>query len=116
MIERVELPPAVTLVGLSVAVTPLGAPETASDTVLALPDTTAVEMVLDPAAPCATLTLAGEAVMLKSFAATPPTEIAELVPRNPTFTVPVALIVWFPLERNTTPVNVCAPASAAVKV
>ena len=113
----VELLPAVTDVGLSEAVTPLGAPETASDTVPALPEVTAVEIVLLPALPAATLTLDGDAEIEKSFEVVPPlTETAELVPLNPTLIVPVAVIVWLPLVFSTTPLNVCAPASVDVNV
>src|SRR2546421_7619982 len=48
----VELPPAVTDVGLSAAVAPLGTPVTERLTVCALPEVTAVEIVLVPEAPC----------------------------------------------------------------
>ena len=47
---RVELPPAVTEVGLSEAVAPAGAPLTESDTDPALPAVTAVEIVEVPVA------------------------------------------------------------------
>jgi hypothetical protein len=66
---NVELPPEVTEVGDSVAVTPAGAPETLSDTVCALPEVVAVAMVDEPEPPCAMETLAGLAEMEKSFAA-----------------------------------------------
>ncbi len=65
--DSVEDPPALTEAGLNVAVTPLGAPETVRLTVAALPEVTAVEIVLVPLDPCATDTDAGFALMLKSF-------------------------------------------------
>ncbi len=49
---RVELPPAVTLVGLSDALAPAGRPDTLKVTVEAEPETTAVEMVLVPLVFC----------------------------------------------------------------
>ncbi len=67
--DRFDDAPAVTEVGLKVAVTPLGAPVTPRLTVPALPETTAVEIVLLPLDPCATDTDVGLALMLKSFAA-----------------------------------------------
>ena len=90
---RVELVPAVIVVGEKVAVTPLGAPDTASVTEPADPEVTAVDIVAAEFAPGAMLSVEGDALILKSLAATPPTEIAALVPLNPVFTVPVALIV-----------------------
>jgi hypothetical protein len=63
----VELPPAVTDVGLSDADAPLGTPETVRLTVCALPEVTAVKMELEPELPCCTLTLAGLAAIEKSF-------------------------------------------------
>ncbi len=64
----VELPPAVTEVGLSVAVAPAGVPLTVRSTVSAAPLVTAVEMVDVPFAPCARERLAGLALIEKSFA------------------------------------------------
>jgi hypothetical protein len=64
---NVELAPAVTDVGLSVAVAPAGAPVTARSTVSAAPLVTAVEMVDVPFAPCASERLAGLALIEKSF-------------------------------------------------
>ena len=65
---RVELPPAVTEVGTKPAVTPLGSTlVTARATDSAEPETTAVLIVLVPAAPWATERLDGVALMLKSF-------------------------------------------------
>src|SRR5258708_6642241 len=63
----VELPPAVTDVGLSDAVAPLGTPVTERLTVCPLPDVTAVEIVLVPEAPCKRLKLVGLAAIEKSF-------------------------------------------------
>jgi hypothetical protein len=63
----VELPPAVTGVGLNVAVVPLGTPLAVSDTVWADPLVTAVEIVVLTLAPCCALTLAGLAVIEKSL-------------------------------------------------
>src|SRR5438046_3176507 len=63
----VELPPAVTAIGLSVAVAPDGAPVTVRFTVSAVPLVTAVEMVDVPLAPCASERLAGLAPIEKSF-------------------------------------------------
>src|SRR5881394_2175980 len=64
----VEAPPAVTEVGLSVAVAPAGVPVTVRFTVSATPLVTAVEMVDVPFAPCASERLAGLALIEKSFA------------------------------------------------
>src|SRR5204862_3313556 len=58
----VELPPAVTEAGLSVAVAPAGAPLTVRFTVSAEPLVTAVEMVDVPFAPCTSERLAGLAL------------------------------------------------------
>src|SRR6266550_1282731 len=63
----VELPPAVTEVGLSVAVAPAGVPFTVRLTVSAEPLVTAVEMVEVPFAPCTSERLAGLALIEKSF-------------------------------------------------
>jgi len=104
--DRVELLPAVTDVGLSDAVTPLGAPDTASETVPALPDVTAVAMVLALPEPAATVRLVGDALMVKSFEIVPPTAMVGLVPLNPVLTVPIAVMVWFPVDRRITPVKV----------
>src|SRR5512140_294724 len=64
---RVALPPAVTLVGVSVAVTPAGRPLTERATVSALPEMTAVVMPVPPEAPWAIERLAGLAAMEKSL-------------------------------------------------
>ena len=67
LIVSVEPPPAVTDVGLRVAVAPVGTPETVSEIVSALPEITAVLMVDGLDAPCARERLEGEALMEKSF-------------------------------------------------
>ena len=67
---RVELPPEVTEVGESVAVTPEGAPLTVRLTVCALPEVVAVEMVSWSEPPATTERLAGLAEMEKLFPAT----------------------------------------------
>ena len=64
---RVELPPAVTEVGLTVAVAPAGVPLTVRLTVSAEPLVTAVEIVDVPFAPCTSERLAGLALIEKSF-------------------------------------------------
>src|ERR1700730_18341862 len=66
-----ELPPAVTDVGLSVAVAAVGAPETVSEIVSALPEITAVLMVEPPDPPGASETLAGDALIEKSLVTGP---------------------------------------------
>jgi hypothetical protein len=66
------LPPAVTDGGLSDALAPLGAPETEKLTVSALPEVTAVEIVLVPEAPCARVKVVGLAEIEKSFVAGEP--------------------------------------------
>src|SRR5690242_9165055 len=69
----VLLPPAVTDAGLNDAVAPAGKPLTLSETVSAVPETSAVEMVVLPPPPAVTETVAGLALMEKSLAAvTPP--------------------------------------------
>ena len=70
---KLALPPAVTEVGLSEAVGPAGLTLALRFTVAALPLVTAVLIVLVPLAPCAMLTLAGEAVIEKLLATTPET-------------------------------------------
>src|SRR5438132_14095473 len=59
----VEAPPAVTEVGLRVAVAPAGVPLTVRLTVSAVPLVTAVEMVGGPLAPCSRGRLAGLALI-----------------------------------------------------
>src|SRR5438132_771024 len=68
----VELLPAVTEVGFSVADAPEGAPLTTSETVPALPLVTAVPMVEVPLLPCCRLSDVGLALMEKSLVAVPP--------------------------------------------
>jgi hypothetical protein len=63
---RVELPPAVTGVGLNDEIVPLGA-FTDSATLWAEPEVTAVEIVLVPLLPCTRFRLVGEAEIEKSL-------------------------------------------------
>jgi hypothetical protein len=65
--ESVELPPAVIDVGLSDAVAPVGVPDTLSVMDCALPLVTAVEIVLLPPAPWASVRLEGLAEIEKSL-------------------------------------------------
>jgi hypothetical protein len=65
--DSVELPPAVTEVGLRLAVAPVGTPLTLRFTVWAEPEVTAVLMVELPVDPWATLSELGFAVMEKSL-------------------------------------------------
>ena len=67
----VELPPAVTEAGAKAPVTPLGRPLIVRATDSAEPETTAVLIVLVPAAPWATGTAAGLALIEKSFGTLP---------------------------------------------
>jgi hypothetical protein len=62
-------PPAVTDVGLNVAVAPLGRPDALSDTVCAEPAVTAVETVAVADEPAVTLPEVGDSVTEKSFVA-----------------------------------------------
>ena len=64
----VELAPAVTDVGLNVALAPAGTPEIDKLTVCAPPVVTAVEIVLAPELPWSRLNAPGEAEIEKSFA------------------------------------------------
>ena len=64
---RIELPPAVTEVGLKDAVVPEGTPPVLSATVSAVPLVTAVEIVEVVEAPCVAETLAGLAAIEKSL-------------------------------------------------
>src|ERR1041385_2371939 len=63
----VELPPAVTLAGLNDAVVPAGTPLADRLTVCALPELTAVAIVVEVLVPCAALTLLGLALIVKLF-------------------------------------------------
>ena len=72
----VELPPAVTDVGLSDALAPLGAPVTERLTVPALPEVTAVEIELVPEALCWMIRLVGLAAIEKSLVAKFPVTVA----------------------------------------
>ena len=64
----VDDPPAVTLVGVNVAVAPAGRPLADKATVSAVPDVTAVETVVVPELPCTAVTVPGDALIEKSFA------------------------------------------------
>jgi hypothetical protein len=64
---RIELPPAVTEVGLKDAVVPEGTPPVLSATVSAIPLVTAVEIVEVVEVPCVAETLVGFAAIEKSF-------------------------------------------------
>ena len=64
---RVELPPAVTLVGLKVPVTPAGSPATVSAMDSAVPDSFAVLIMYVVLEPAATVCEVGLGVMLKSL-------------------------------------------------
>ena len=75
---RVELPPAVTEVGLNEAVAPEGRPLAESATLCALPLVTAVEIVEVPEAPWLTVTVVGLALMEKSLVVVPPPQPANL--------------------------------------
>ena len=67
---RMALPPAITEVGLSEAVTPAGAPLTERLTVFVTPEVSAVLIVDVPDAPWFTLRAAGLALIEKSLGAT----------------------------------------------
>src|SRR5712692_2416540 len=67
----VELPPVVTDVGLKEAVAPVGTPETVRLIVSALPETSAVEIVLMPCVPCTRVKLEGVAEIEKSLTGVP---------------------------------------------
>src|SRR5215510_1278221 len=69
---RVELPPAVTLAGLKLPVTPDGSPVTVRLTVCAAPAVTAVVTVYEMLEPALTDCDAGLTEMLKSLAGVPP--------------------------------------------
>src|SRR2546426_6523930 len=75
---RVELPPAVTEVGFSVAVAPVGVPLTLSPTVSAVPLVTAVLMVEVPLVPCCRLSEPGLELMEKSLGAGAPPQPGNL--------------------------------------
>lgn len=65
---ELPLPGAAIEAGLKVAVTPDGNPDADNDTAELNPPFTAIDTVLLPELPCATETLAGEALMVKSGA------------------------------------------------
>ena len=64
---NVELPPAVTLLGVKLAVAPVGNPDAASAIGCGLPLVTALLITLEPPWPATTLTEDGEADSEKSF-------------------------------------------------
>jgi hypothetical protein len=66
----VELAPAVTDVGLKVAVAPVGSPVADSETVCAVPDTTVVDTAVETEEPCVAEPDVGEVEMEKSLVAT----------------------------------------------
>ncbi len=76
---KVELPPAVTAVGLRLAAAPEGAPETDNETVCALPEVTAVETVPVAVAPVPTDRVEGETESEKSLVVAEPTVTVTLV-------------------------------------
>jgi hypothetical protein len=100
---RVELPlPGAAMeLGLKLAVTPAGKPETESETTALKPPLTVVEMVLLPELPCVTDKLLGEALSVKSgvAAAVIVRAIVVLLVMPPpvaltvTFTVPVVAVL-----------------------
>ena len=92
----VELPPAVTEVGLSVAVAPAGEPLTVRLIVSAEPLVTAVEIVDVPFAPCTSERLAGLALMEKSFATGAVIVKVRAVLCVALAPVPVTVIVYVP--------------------
>jgi hypothetical protein len=95
----IELLPAVTDPGLSKALAPLGTPETVRLTVAALPETTVVEIVLDPFAPCTRLKLAGLGEIEKSLLAGPhPANLNEPM-RVFQLDAPLAGTYWFVYQK-----------------
>ena len=92
----VEAPPAVTEVGLRVAVAPAGVPLTVRSTVSAVPLVTAVEMADVPFAPCARERLAGLALIEKSFATAVVIVKVTVVLCVALAPVPVTVIVYVP--------------------
>ena len=103
-IESVALPPDVTEVGLIVAVTPAGAPETESATDCAEPEVVAVAIVLDVEPPAVTDTLVGFAESEKSFVVVPLVIVSAYV------------VVWLPDAAVPVTVSVYVPAAADVVV
>src|SRR5205823_4780736 len=92
----VEAPPAVTEVGLSVALAPAGVPLTVRFTVSALPVVTTVEIVDVPFAPCTSERLAGLALMEKSFVTGAAIVNETVVLCVVLVPVPVTVIVYVP--------------------
>src|SRR5947208_2063806 len=72
LMVKVELPPEVTEAGLNDALAPVGRPETLRFTVCALPEVTAVLMVVLPLPPAVTVTALGLAPMEKSLVTVSP--------------------------------------------
>ncbi len=101
---KVELPPAVTAVGLRLAVAPDGTPETDKETVCALPEATAVETVAVAVAPAFTDRVDGETEREKSLVGVAPlcqlrtarpeesTEVAAEHPHGPELDIQSKLI------------------------
>src|SRR5439155_337386 len=109
----VELPPAVTEVGLRVAVAPPGVPLTVRFTVSAVPLVTAVEMVDVPFAPCARERLAGFALIENSFATGAVIVKVRGVLCVALVPVPVTVIVYVPAAAVPAPsVSVELPPAA----
>jgi len=88
----VELPPAVTALGLKVAAAPAGSPLALKVTVCADPLTTAVAMVDVTVCPCSVLTLGGLALIEKSSDAGALTASAMVVAWLAEAPVPVTVI------------------------
>src|SRR2546430_16310290 len=92
----VELPPAVTALGLKAAVAPAGSPLALKVTVCADPLTTAVAMVDVTVCPCGVVTLLGLALIEKSSEAGAVAARAVVVAWVGRAPVPVAVIGEFP--------------------
>ena len=103
---RVEELPEVTDVGLTVAVTPLGAPETDRLMVCAVPFVVAVAIVLVPPVPATNDNDVGLAEMLKSLGALFTTVRATVVLCDPLLADPVIVTVNVPAAAEVLAVNV----------
>src|SRR5207249_3825260 len=95
----VALVPAVTDVGVTEALAPLGVPDTLRLIVPPLP-TTVVEMVLEPLAPCTRLTLLGPAEIVKFGLGA--------------VTVSCTVVVWVTAPSVPVTVSVYTPAAAQI--
>jgi hypothetical protein len=96
----VELPPAVTLVGLKLAVDPLGRPLALSEMVCAEPLVTAVLMVLVALPPAVAVTLLGLALIEKSLpAGAPQVEIWKEPMRVAQLNAPDAGSYWLTYQK-----------------